>query len=362
VDKYWYDANGQRIKKQNADGEFTYYVNKFYEVDNGNATSYFFRDEERIAKQTAEGMEWYLSDHLGSTTLLINESGAEVERTEYFPYGQVQSGGLEKYGFTGQENDADTELMYYGARYYSPEYRVFVQPDTMLPDPYNPQALNRYAYALNNPVKYTDPSGHYVESAIDIAFLAMDLNDIRTGNANKWTYIGLGADVVCLALPGVTGGRLAVKALEEGVTHGDELLGAGKAASNFIDNADTLKDTGNAVGTYGGTLKSFDSIPESLLGGEANTYVYYGVKDGENVYVGITNNPAKRAYQHMDRFDKLTVMNEGKPLTRNQARAIEQASILNKPSFENKINSISPMRDYYNEAVEWGQKWLKENS
>jgi hypothetical protein len=55
-------------------------------------------------------------------------------------------------------------------------------------------------------------------------------------------------------------------------------------------------------------------------------------------------------------------MNEGKPLTRNQARAIEQASILNKPSFENKINSISPMRDYYNEAVEWGQKWLKENS
>jgi RHS repeat-associated protein len=74
----------------------------------------------------------------------------------------VQSGGLEKYGFTGQENDADTELMYYGARYYSPEYRVFVQPDTitMLPDPYNSQYLNRYAYALNNPVKYTDPSGH----------------------------------------------------------------------------------------------------------------------------------------------------------------------------------------------------------
>jgi RHS repeat-associated protein len=105
-------------------------------------------------------MEWYLSDHLGSTTLLVNESGLEVERTEYFPYGQVQSGGLEKYGFTGQENDIDTGLMYYGARYYSPEYRIFIQPDTMLPDVYNPQALNRYSYVLNNPVKYTDPSGH----------------------------------------------------------------------------------------------------------------------------------------------------------------------------------------------------------
>jgi RHS repeat-associated protein len=120
-----------------------------------------FRDSERPGS-----MEWYLSDHLGSTSLMIDESGLEIERTDYFPYGQIQSGGTEKYGFTGQENDADTELMYYGARYYSPEYRVFVQPDTLLPDPYNPQALNRYAYALANPMKYTDPRGDYVESAI----------------------------------------------------------------------------------------------------------------------------------------------------------------------------------------------------
>jgi RHS repeat-associated protein len=190
-------------------------------------------------------MEWYLSDHLGSTTLLVNESGFEVERTEYYPYGEVQSGGLEKYGFTGQENDDDTELMYYGARYYSPEYRVFVQPDTMLPDPYNPQALNRYAYALDNPVRYTDPSGHYVESAIDLAFIAMDLNDIRTGNANTWTYVGLGVDLVCLALPGATGGRLLVTALEETVTHGDDILSAGKAVNKGVGN------TANVVTEYG---------------------------------------------------------------------------------------------------------------
>lgn len=98
---------------------------------------------------------------------MIDEDGLQVERTEYYPYGQVQSGGLEKYGFTGKENDADTGLMYYGARYSSPEFRIFVQPDTMLPDPYNPQYLNRYAYCLNNPVKYNDPSGHIVETLID---------------------------------------------------------------------------------------------------------------------------------------------------------------------------------------------------
>jgi RHS repeat-associated protein len=131
VERYWYDANGQRIKKQNAAGEFTYYVNKFYEMDNGTATSYFFRDDERVAKETAGEMEWYLSDHLGSTSLLVDASGSGVERSEYFPYGAIESGGLEKYGFKGKENDADTGLMYYGARYYSPEVRVFTQPDTL---------------------------------------------------------------------------------------------------------------------------------------------------------------------------------------------------------------------------------------
>ncbi|WP_162198688.1 DUF2341 domain-containing protein [Methanosarcina sp. 1.H.A.2.2] len=264
VEKYWYDANGQRIKKQNSGGEFTYYINKFYEIDNGTSTSYFFRDDERVAKQTSEGMEWYLSDHIGSTSLMVDETRLEVERTDYFPYGQVRSGGLEKYGFTGQENDADTGLMYYGARYYSPEYRVFVQPDTMLPDPYNPQALNRYSYALNNPVKYTDPSGHYVETAIDVAFLAMDINDIRSGNADKWTYIGLATDVVCALAPGVTGGRLGVQALEETVTHGDDLAGffnrMDKTAGveKKVDNA---IDAGQAVNHVGDAGKVLNQLP-----------------------------------------------------------------------------------------------------
>jgi RHS repeat-associated protein len=250
VEKYWYDANGKRIKKQNSDGEFTYYINKFYEIDNGTFISYFFRDDERVAKQTSEGMEWYLSDHIGSTSLMVDENGLVVECTDYFPYGQVRSGGLEKYGFTGQENDADTGLMYYGARYYSPEYSIFVQPDTMLPDPYNPQALNRYSYALNNPVKYTDPSGHFVDIVVDAGFLLMDLDDIRTGNADKWTYIGLATDVVCAFVPGVTGGRIGVQALEETVTHADNVGDLFKLLDKTADaekNLDNVIDAGKTV-------------------------------------------------------------------------------------------------------------------
>ncbi len=52
--------------------------------------------------------------------------------------------------------------MYYGARYYDPAIGRFAQPDSLIADLYNPQSLNRYSYALNNPVRYTDPTGHSI--------------------------------------------------------------------------------------------------------------------------------------------------------------------------------------------------------
>jgi len=54
----------------------------------------------------------------------------------------------------------DTGWMYYGARYYDPYLNRWTQPDTIVPEAGNPQALNRYSFVANNPVKYVDPSGH----------------------------------------------------------------------------------------------------------------------------------------------------------------------------------------------------------
>jgi hypothetical protein len=50
-----------------------------------------------------------------------------------------------------------------GARWYDPELGRFVQPDTIVPEPKNPQALDRYAYVSNNPIKHIDPTGHQGE-------------------------------------------------------------------------------------------------------------------------------------------------------------------------------------------------------
>jgi RHS repeat-associated protein len=62
--------------------------------------------------------------------------------------------------FTGQRLD-DTGLYYYGARYYDPTIGRFISADTFIQDYTNPQSLNRYTYAFNNPLIYTDPTGNF---------------------------------------------------------------------------------------------------------------------------------------------------------------------------------------------------------
>ena len=124
-----------------------------------------------------DGVVQYLhTDHLGSTSLATNSSGAEVigSRTLYYPYGEERwsaSGGTlaTDYGFTGQRREG-FGLMDYNARFYDPYLNRFISPDTIVPDPANPQSFNRYSYVLNNPLRYVDPSGYYSEEEIMTAF------------------------------------------------------------------------------------------------------------------------------------------------------------------------------------------------
>jgi RHS repeat-associated protein len=61
--------------------------------------------------------------------------------------------------FTGQRLD-QTGLYFYNARYYDPAIGRFISADSVVQNPADPQSLNRYSYCLNNPLKYTDPSGN----------------------------------------------------------------------------------------------------------------------------------------------------------------------------------------------------------
>ena len=71
--------------------------------------------------------------------------------------------------------DTDTGLSYFGSRYYDPTVGRFYEIDPQVYSEGNVHSFNRYAYANNNPLKYTDPDGH---SPVDLAFLAYDVYNL----------------------------------------------------------------------------------------------------------------------------------------------------------------------------------------
>jgi len=108
-------------------------------------------------------VNYYHTDHLGSSNVITDANGNQVQHCEYAPYGTltVNTGtDVVKHKFTGKELD-NTGLYFYAWRYYDPTLGRFTQPDTIVPNPNNPQDFNRYSYCNNNPINYTDPSGHW---------------------------------------------------------------------------------------------------------------------------------------------------------------------------------------------------------
>ena len=95
---------------------------------------------------------------------MTNDEGTADGTMKYYPFGVCRNSPdnfpTERL-FTGQRLD-DTGLYYYGARYYDASIGRFISADTIIPDPANPQAFNRYSYCLNNPLKYVDPSGNFI--------------------------------------------------------------------------------------------------------------------------------------------------------------------------------------------------------
>src|SRR5574341_1968295 len=121
----------------------------------------------RIIGGQNAGVYYRHGDHLGSTSVISDSSGLKIPGSDvkYAPFGEMRSGelsALTDLGYTGQQLDRSTGgLMYYGARYYLPGLRRFISADTIVPNPSNPQTLNRFSYTVNNPINYTDPTGHH---------------------------------------------------------------------------------------------------------------------------------------------------------------------------------------------------------
>ncbi len=160
---FTYDGDGKRVKST-INGTTTYFVGAHYEVANGVVTKYYFAGAQRIAMRTNGTLNYLIGDHLGSTSLTTDANGYLVSEMRYKAWGEVRyaSGNLPtKYQYTGQFSyESDFGLDFYGARWYDSTLGRFNQPDTIIPNATYSQAWDRYAYTFNNPLLYTDPTGH----------------------------------------------------------------------------------------------------------------------------------------------------------------------------------------------------------
>ncbi|MFH0860213.1 MAG: toxin TcdB middle/N-terminal domain-containing protein, partial [Candidatus Altiarchaeota archaeon] len=168
VAEYWYDHNNRRFKKveylTGGGNVTTYYLGKEFETKVNSSgtytTAYYYANGELVARLDSEGKKYYYhDDHLGGTHVVTNSSGGVVERTRYYPYGKILREGTSRNLYTGYEYDKNILLYDATHRFYNPEIGRVISPDRDIPDPFNPQDLNRYSYVRNNPLKYNDPEG-----------------------------------------------------------------------------------------------------------------------------------------------------------------------------------------------------------
>lgn len=112
------------------------------------------------AVNAAETVTYYYTSPQGTVLATADSAGNVLSSADYRPYGSQALGqSADGPGYTGHVNDADTGLVYMQARFYDPTVGRFLSVDPARGDPGNTEALNRFAYANNNPVKNVDPDG-----------------------------------------------------------------------------------------------------------------------------------------------------------------------------------------------------------
>jgi RHS repeat-associated protein len=300
-----YDDAGERVIKRGVQGE-TAYVNQFWTVRNRSvATKHIFAGDTRIASKVIPGdahldpnsgdpftavlgqwwqhraeqgwqtgtttvqnphyagnrmpdlqpednfVYFYHPDHLGSTSFATAANGDLFEHLEYFPFGETwvsEQTNTQRlpFLFTGKELDDETQLYYFGARYYDPRTTVWQSTDPFLGryltgdsnrGVYTPGNLALYTYAQNNPLILRDPTGAVTEPGFWEGLIPIwgsgrsAVHHFQEGNWGRGTFYAAMAvtDVFLVKSLVVAGGKLVVGgglklAAEETVQAGEKAL------------------------------------------------------------------------------------------------------------------------------------------
>jgi len=244
-------------------------LKKYHYIHGGNGLTAIFVMEG----SGNDTMYYVLSDHLGSLTTIVNETTSAVENYSFNAWGMprefddwtsVYTGELfAGRGFTGHEHLVEFNLINMNGRIYDPIVGRFLSPDPYVQLPEYPNSYNRYTYALNNPLIYTDPDGefwHLIFGGLIGGTINLALN---WNNAdNFWQglgYFGVGAAAgVATAAIGSAGGLAVLEAATFSGVAAGAITGGGNVAMQGGGLADILAGAigggliGGSVGFLGG--------------------------------------------------------------------------------------------------------------
>ena len=263
--------------------------------------------EEHISGQNTQNLYYLHRDHIGSIVMITNDQGGIVEKRQFDAWGnivKIQDGyGVDlpafvilDRGFTGHEHLLGVGLIHMNARLYDPRLHRFLSPDGQLQDPFNTQNYNNYAYAMNNPLMYTDPSGEILWLIPALIFVAKAAIvgaaigavsytasiALSNGGFNNWNWGQFGKSVGFGAISGVVTAGIGAGFGDIG-KFGHELLrglahGVAQGGISAISGGDFL--TGFAAGGLGSLAGSgWQSLGEFAQSG-VGTVAFSAVSGG----------------------------------------------------------------------------------
>ncbi|UTZ37250.1 hypothetical protein HB763_11415 [Vibrio campbellii] len=186
--EFSYDANHDRYLKRSSDGKVTFYFGKTYEREKDLKTGeiqhkhFIFAEGKLIALNTQtvdsknqlknKQVRYLHYDALDSVDMVTDGYGLVVEKRSYDTWGKqrhvewqdksaasVVQSAITNRGYTGHEEITEVGLIHMNGRVYDQELGRFTSADPLVQSPYVVNSFNRYAYVMNNPLKYTDPTG-----------------------------------------------------------------------------------------------------------------------------------------------------------------------------------------------------------
>lgn len=216
VASFTYNGGEERVRmrmRYNGTTSYTrYYLGGCYELDSASSVKerlylggdYYSAPAVLVKTSSGSSIYYILRDHLGSITHIYRSNNTLLQERSYDAWGRMRNPSTQTVyapgnepslylgrGYTGHEYLKEFGLVNMNARLYDPALGRFLSPDPYINSLENTQAFNRYLYAMNNPLRYTDPSGEWIITAICAivgAYLGGALANNNKFNPSKWKY------------------------------------------------------------------------------------------------------------------------------------------------------------------------------